>query len=245
MDFNNSQPSEVKARREKFSVSIRRNEQDRFFTQYRKRIMIGIEDEDNGKINDEDKEPRVLDQSVINDFAQLRAQLVELMSIGKIEGASEILEKVRSMISSNSDPDLIPLPEFFVSGMPQVLAEMAKVPQVIACEPMINKLVWVMSNAFAAPSEYVQQLVDYGVLGILGEHIPMSDPVMIEHILWSLANLLADDCNHFENLVNYNLWNGLLERVNLFIKNQRVARVASWLFANAFRYANVSEHLVS
>jgi hypothetical protein len=245
MDFNNPPLSEVKTRREKFSVSIRRHEQDRFFNEHRKRIMTGSLIEQKSHFQQESVKSKPLNQESINEFANMRSQLIELMSQRRFDAVLDLLKNARAAVSSSLDPELVPLEEFFESGMPKVLLTMTTMEEVVRRESMVNELVWILSNLFAAPSEYVQQLMSNGVLVFFSQQLTNADPVMTEHILWSFANLLADNAAYYEDMMNYQIWNSVLERVNLFIKNERIARTASWLFSNAVHYNDAPFELVS
>jgi len=244
MDLNSSQSSEIKTRREKFSISIRRNTQDRFFDDYRKRVMTKSGKAEKYEMEKENIEPKVPNQSVIDEFVELRVHLVDCMTQRNIAEATDTVARVRMMVSASSEIDLVPVTEFFESGLPRVLIQMTKVPQVMTSEAMITELVWTLSSAFVAHSTYINQMIEDGIIAVFGEWLPTADPVMTEHIVWALANYLGDDPNNFETLLNYQIWNILLERLNLFIKNIRIARVASWLFGNALRYSEVPSEIV-
>jgi hypothetical protein len=244
MDFNNNSSSEVKGRREKFSISIRRSEQDRFFGEHRKRMITGSLADSLGTNQNAGAEARSLNPEIVCRFADLREHLIELLSQRRINESLDVLNEAKSMISAHKDPNLVPLAEFFESNMTEVIISMTHMPEMVNYESIRNVIVGIISNLFAAPLNYTQQLIESGVLGFLSEQICHADAAMTDNILWSLANLLGDNVNYFGDMINCQIWNNILEKINLYIKNEKIARTASWFISNALRYMSVPQDMV-
>jgi hypothetical protein len=231
MQNNTPQISEVKNRRENFTVAIRRSDNDAYFSNQRKRMTTREGLANTG----EQRADRQIDQEIQSQFSDSQQKLAASVTVKDFNSIYLIVKSVREAISSESDPHFVPFSEFFASNLPFTICEALKLGISMSNHQVIHEAVWVLSNAFAGSSVNIDSLIRLGVFSLFAEILQNTGENVTENILWSFANVLGEDTSYREEMSNYNIWGTLFESIERFRMNTKIARVSSWLFSNAMR----------
>jgi hypothetical protein len=231
MNINQPNTSDVKLRREKFAIEIRRSDNDEFFAHQRRRVNGN---ENSAKYVNKER-IRNIDPEALSLFVNNRRHLVEFLAKKDVTAVMSILRMTREAISTESEVLSAPFEEFFQSDIATVILECFRCQEMLMEPQFVQESIWIFSNASAASVEIVDYLINLGILNIYSQILPRADIDTTEHILWSLSNILGENTSYREIFYSYNVLPLAFEAIERFRMYPKIARVAAWLFSNAMR----------
>lgn len=228
---------ETKSKREQYSINIRRSENEKLFNACRKRLLRNedqINNEDDFISSKEDR-PYFSNESAMVLCVRSKEVLTTAMQCNNIEAILEQVHQLREVLSLHSDPDLLPIEEFFTSGVVELLVDILRTA-VKNKEPiLLQETLWLTSNLSAGTADRIEYLLFLGLLDIYYDILECESAILFEHIAWSLANIVGERVSFREQITRAGLWPLIFSNFDQFRSLLSVQKTCSWLFANCLR----------
>ena len=239
MDWNNSNFSEIKLKRERFSVEIRRMAQLKAFSRSRNHLVghphsfVHLPKEKGSEIN-----------SVRRDFFEkTKRELISAFNDGNISELRSILLKIREDSTKNSKVGSGSFDEFYDSDLPTILFDLIKNESLFADPFVLNEVLWILSNASAATADQISQLIALGIFDLVKQVLLNPQVNLTEHALYVLSNIVGEHPDFKLQIDNHNLWPMTFIAIEKFSMYPNIAKSGCWFYSNALRgppYAHTS-----
>lgn len=228
MNLKDGDQSEIKARRERFSISLRRSENEFHFSAFRKRVMLSNNNSvslvDLGEQCDEEK---------LMLFNTLQRGLREAIAAQDLPDVLRYLRTTADKLAYMNDVEGAPINEIFESGIPEQIFAILKNDKFLKSSQIVTEAVSIISNASAGKRAQIESLICMGLFPIFQDILRDGGHDSTYNVLFSLANILCEDSMFKHNFDKANLWSFIFEAVERYRFVPRVAQVSVWLFSIA------------
>lgn len=228
MDQNEHFCTELKHRREQFSISIRRSEQDARFLKYR-RMMVPQ--------SDSDVEFRQFDESgaPINAyllFVSCRNQMNLGLKNNNIQMLNAAASQAASAFSYTTDIQKVPFAEFLESGMVDAIFEVLQSDTIKDDLVTVRALLKLLSSMTAGPAPILTKMFDLGLLEVIDHYLRQSDTDISADIVWTISNLITDHPELMTKMIQLDWFSLIFKHCQIYSDNVKFARIMSWFYSN-------------
>ena len=229
--------NDTKAKREQYSINIRRSENEKLFNASRKRFIR--DDHDTALVEEQiatkEDRPHFTNEAAMVLCVRSKEVLLGAMQSSNLEMVLAQVHQLREVLSLQSDPDLLPIEEFFESGIVEVLVSVLRTA-VKSREPiLLQETLWLISNLSAGTADRIEYLISLGTFRTYYDILECDSAMLFEHVSWSLANIVGEKAAFREQITAAGLWPLIFKNFDQFRSLASVQKTCSWLFANCLR----------
>lgn len=231
MDSNNSNFSEIKMKRERFSIEMRRLAQSKLFARSRKHLMS----EQNNFIQAPDKHELEINPIRQEFFEKAKKDLIDAFNARNNYELLNTISRIRHEISENSNVETNSFREFFDSDLPAVLFEVIKNEAIFSEQCILSEVLWIFGNASASPSDKIDRLITLGILELIRQVLSNPDKALTEHVLFILSNILGESPHYKKYIDNDDIWPMVFVTIDRLSMYPSISKAGCWLYSNALR----------
>lgn len=86
-----------------------------------------------------------------------------------------------------------------------------------------------------ASKEFLEVMINKGLLVIIQESFTKPSQPIFEHVLWSLCNIISETPEYKVKLYEMNLYNLVINTFNTYKKSETVRKTFAWFVSNSLR----------
>lgn len=231
MNQNEGFNSEIKLRREQFSISIRRSEQDARFSQFR-RMLVSSSDSNSmfKQFNDSGKPINAYLNFLTckNQMALALESNSTQMFVGAATQAKDVLSCVENL-------EKVAFTEFLDSGIVDVIFDAFRSKEFKNNPEVARILTTILSSATAGPGPLIDKLFELGLIEVLDYNFGPSDPDIIGNLIWAISNIISDHPEFLVKINEFGWFSKIFKHCSLFSETARFARITAWFYSNSMR----------
>jgi len=228
MNLKQADQFEIKFRRERFSINLRRSENELHFNNFRKRILLS-----NNSSVSLTEIGEACDPEKLMEFQFMAKTLKEAIVAKDLPDILRYLRAIAVSLAEFSDVEQAPINEFFESNLHEQVFVILRNERLLRNSAIVKEAVSIVSNATAGKRAYIEVMIHLGLFPIFYDILRDADQHCTYNVLFSLANILCEDAMFKKQFDNSNLWSVIFESIERFRFVAKIAQVSVWLFSTA------------
>lgn len=252
--FEPVKPTDLKTKKYKFQIEIRKKKKFNFFKQNRKMFVERIKqaqglsqqlDPNLGGVtlaspsqpadSFSEDEKSIRQAKLVNQIEVILRNIDDAYKMRDMDSLANYIRQLRLLTSSTQNPEKFPYKEIFHTKAFEIVLICLEKDTNMGHRKVIEETLWMISNMMLSPQEYLLKFLRDDLLFKMALYLDLGSITSVRSIFWSLSNILAELPDQINLIIEHGYIDFLLNNSREILEDRQLEETVAWFISNVFR----------